>query len=128
MKSILLWLIMIASVANAQETLEQRVARLEAMVLELTYRISVLEDMGIKAEKTNSITIHTLPNCEPCKRWLANEGTAFRKAGWQIKEVPFSSGSCPRWMVCVGDQCFPIAAGEWLDNLRMQRILDSRRK
>lgn len=53
------------------------------------------------------ITIETLPGCQPCKRWLENEGKQLEAKGWVIEQAPLtSSNSAPFFRVCINDRCF----------------------
>lgn len=54
-----------------------------------------------------TITIETLPGCDPCNRWKSHEAQELRAAGWTIIEAPLtSSQSAPYFRICVGNKCF----------------------
>jgi hypothetical protein len=53
------------------------------------------------------ITIESLPGCQPCERWLANEGEQLKAKGWVVEKAPLtSSNSAPFFRICIGDRCF----------------------
>lgn len=70
------------------------------------------------------IILESMDGCAPCERWRREVAPGLVKAGWKVQTVYVSEGSVPRWRVCIGDRCWRVDAGNWLDNLRLTNIVN----
>ena len=69
--------------AAYQEMLRERVS--EAKTAKPASKPALNPARSIEPKK---IVIFTLPNCPPCKSWVATQPQRFRDAGWEVVEVP----------------------------------------
>jgi hypothetical protein len=74
--------------AAYQEMLRERVS--EAKTAKPASKPALNPAQSVEPKK---IVIFTLPNCPPCKAWVATQPQRFRDAGWEVVEV--KQGSYP---------------------------------
>jgi hypothetical protein len=92
--------------------------------LPLRYSVEPTEIVEIDGQYFAKITLESLPGCAPCERWKREVAPAMIAAGWHVETVYVEEGSVPRWRVCIGDRCWRIRSGEWLDNVRLSNIVN----
>lgn len=85
--------------------------------------LEIHESVEIDAQGYAKVVLESMEGCAPCERWKRTVMPGLVAAGWKVETVIVTEGSVPRWRVCIGDRCWRVVAGDWLDNTRLAGIV-----